>query len=290
MLLLACFVAVHCTAQPACGSGTPIAANPDCPYSQIVEITLATYDAGKIYTGTADHGISCNNASIVAGDGALLCTGNLPYGANLFLAFSGTQNKGDDFADMEAFPTTNSNIPGNIFSGFNSKFMEWKMQIDAWIPKCDPSQLILIGGHSLGGAIAHLAGTYLAGKGCSIELITIGEPAAFMQPFPEIVTSLKHTRLVTYYSKNTGFLNFVGHYVDPVPSMTQVFGYQHPPNAWEMPLYKVDQGNGKVTYSNSKPNVLFQAFLVSIHLGCAYMEFTDQSICSQDNSNPIFKV
>ena len=265
-----------------CPTDTPLLTKRNCGPSQVMNIMFQVYKSGKNgFNGLNDVGIACDQGATVNSDNALLCKGKLPFGASKMLSFSGTKNVGDMFADTELLSEYNKYVEMRTFKGFNDKFMEWKPTIDQWFPTCDASEKILVAGHSLGGAIAHIAGLYLAGKNCTVEIITAGEPASFLKPLSALAESTPHYRFVTYASEKYMFLLI--HSRDPIAFLSQPFEYVHPSHSIEIPLQKSDDRKGHVNYSNRAPNGPFDGMSVWIHYSCNYQTGVDNTLCINDS-------
>ena len=268
-----------------CPKGRPLLTKRNCGPSQVMNLMFQVYGVVNGYDGLNDVGIVCNQSATVNADNALLCTGNLPFGASKFLAFSGTKNMGDMFADIEFMSVYNKYVEMRTFKGFNDKFMEWKPTIDLWFPKCDSSEKILVSGHSLGAAIAHIAGLYLAGRNCTVEIITAGEPASFLKPLSALAESILHYRFVTYASEQNELSTLYSR--DPIVFLAQNFEYVHPSHSIEVPLYK-ENNFESYSYSNKIPPGPFASMTLWIHYNCNYQTDVDLSICKKNDPHATF--
>ncbi len=189
--------------------------------TQLIKIMKNVYNVGIPYT---ELNCNCNYAININDDGFLLCNNSNNY----LLAFSGSQNIIDWIDDLDITSTINNEIGINMqtHNGFNKKFYQWKSTIDLFFPIYNKSigTIILIG-HSLGGAIAHISSLYLAGQGYSIILITAGEPATFKQPFSLLEIELIHIRFITYFNQINCYLTEYSK--DMIPFITNIIGYEH---------------------------------------------------------------
>ena len=257
----------------------PPSSYPKCAESQIMAIIMHSYNVGQPYNDLNIVDIYCNNAQELSGDGFLLCSGNLPYDATNMISFSGTRNIQDMLYDADFFPTLNNEtgIQMETFSGFNDEFYKWKPTVDSFFPNCNASTgLIIVSGHSLGGATAHITGLYLAGKGCSVKVITAGEPASFKKPFADFELKLDHTRYENFYQQE-GCVS--GRIHDGIVDLAAIFGYYHSDSSTFLPLVRDDDCNNKVTTYTDKTSGSYSIDFY-IHKSCYYQDFIEQLYCN----------
>lgn len=124
----------------------------------------------------------------------------------LIIAFKGTSTLGDFITDVNAFKSTSANtiIPnakGNVHSGFLAAYgsirKELKQIIDA-----NPDKKVLFTGHSLGGALATLAGAEFTNNA---RVITYGAPQVGDDAFVDAYTT--QTDRVVHSSDPVTFMN-----------------------------------------------------------------------------------
>ena len=262
----------------SCPSYPPIG-YPNCQHSQFMAIVNNVYNEGVPFNDLNNVGIYCDTAKAIDGDGMLLCNGNnLPFNSDFILAFSGSQNVDDFIDDADVIPVLNKEVGIGMLThtGFNDKFYQWKDTIDEWVPSCNSSLTYTVVGHSLGAAVAHISSLYLMGKGCNVQLYTIGEPATFKEPLAESVYLLPHTRYGTYYHQHQCWESAMR---DIVVTCADPFGYVHPTTAPLIGVYREDNCEiSSTTYSNSIPN---ESWGVDpfIHLTCHYTNFIENIFC-----------
>ena len=261
--------------------------NLNCPFSQAIGMIFDSYNPGQYLNALSQYGIFCNDTAMINQDNAMLCTGNLPFNGTMFISFSGTQFKGlsDLLADINTSPFYSNDVDMVVMRGFYDKFQQWKSVVNHWVGDCY-NQTIIVGGHSLGGAIAHIMGLYLSlRKHCSVKIVTAGEPGALFQPYSQVVSRVPHLRFVTYSSMQSR-IRTTTHYTDIIVDAVKNFGYFHGESV-ELPLYKRQQYRKKISYQNAVVRA-HKFGSIDLHLGCEYIDLTSRTIC-KNNGTATFK-
>ena len=95
----------------------------------------------------------------------------------------------------------------------------------------NPSYKFVVTGHSLGGAVAHLAAAYLRREGYNCDLYTYGSPRVGSKSF------------ATFVTRQQGSEFRITHEDDPIPRLPPIiFGYRH-----TSPEYWVTNGDSEST-------------------------------------------
>lgn len=122
----------------------------------------------------------------------------------------------------------------------------------------NPSYKFVVTGHSLGGAVAHLAAAYLRREGYNCDLYTYGSPRVGNKSF------------ATFLSNQQGSEFRITHEDDPIPRLPPiVFGYRH-----TTPEYWVNNGASESTdYTASDIEVCKGTANVSCNAGTLGLDF-----------------
>ncbi|KAK3185719.1 hypothetical protein K4F52_005584 [Lecanicillium sp. MT-2017a] len=115
----------------------------------------------------------------------------------------------------------------------------------------NPSYKVVITGHSLGGAVAHLGAAYLRQAGYACDVYTYGSPRVGNDKFANFATS------------QPGKMFRVTHEADPVPRLPPIiFGYRHTsPEYWltSRGSSSIDYLPGDIRICNGIANILCNA-------------------------------
>lgn len=137
---------------------------------------------------------------------AVLFAGNAEH----FLIFPGTASIADFFTDM-TYAKTDWPMGGRVHLGFADGFNAVSQEINKALLELDPRPLI-IGGHSLGGSMALLAGTVFG----AFLVVTLGAPKTGNAAF---VAALERRCPVDRVETQFDPVTFVPPAVSPVPAL-----------------------------------------------------------------------
>ena len=277
LFLLLAFVAFAFAFAFSCPK-VPITSNKNCPFGQALTLILSPYSTSNNFTALNGQQIFCEDVAQKQDDKSFLFTGDLPFNGTKFIVFSGTQfsHTSDILADLSMEKVYNSYIGLSVMQGFNSKFLAWKNAVDNWVSDCEDDTIIL-GGHSLGGAVAHLMGLYLSKqKNCNVKIVTAGEPGALYDTISDDLAQVPHLRFVTY-SSHEHLFKMTNHHMDAVVSLP-AFKHLNCGSFTELPLYQRDLRHRSSHFQNNHPSGLHLPD-INLHHGCSYMQILDQSLC-----------
>lgn len=128
------------------------------------------------------------------------------------LAFRGTKSFRDWMTDLACTPVrfdwvfTGAPVLGEIHAGFGHCLADGLNDIEAALVKRDPAKPLLITGHSLGGALAALAGAYFTVAGKSVPAIsriyTFGQPRIGLHSFCNTYSRILAGRLIRFVNRH----------------------------------------------------------------------------------------
>jgi len=110
----------------------------------------------------------------------------------LFIVFEGTHDVLSLKADLNV---KEASFPGNKASRVHAGYLSEAMQARAFLaPYLSKKKKIIITGHSLGGAVAHLLAALLYKQEYRIQLYTFGSPPVGNEAFATTIIDLPHER------------------------------------------------------------------------------------------------
>ncbi|KAK9460412.1 Alpha/Beta hydrolase protein [Lipomyces oligophaga] len=163
------------------------------------------------------------------------CTGYIavdhrPGFERILLVFRGTQTFTNWLTNIDTlqipYKSTSMPCPGcTVHRGFYTSYVDTKDYITPTLKdliKKYPEYSLLVTGHSLGGAIAVLAGADLLGMGYKPEITTFGQPRVGNSRFADFFDFLVLSSDIVRYR--------VTHKSDPVPQVPSGADYKHDSN------------------------------------------------------------
>ncbi|KAI5461632.1 Alpha/Beta hydrolase protein [Mariannaea sp. PMI_226] len=150
-----------------------------------------------------------------------------PVRKEIVVSIRGSINVRNWIANLDFVWSSCGDLSSNCkaHAGFKNAWDEISAATKAAVLKAktaNPTYTIVSTGHSLGGAVATLAGAYLRAAGYSVDIYTYGSPRVGNDYFANFVTS------------QAGAEYRVTHLDDPVPRLPPIlFGYRHTsPEYW----------------------------------------------------------
>lgn len=188
---------------------------------------LREQDIASVRTGIGCEGLfSVQGSSRFVGTSGVIFRSDTGFGylaegegrfrGELLVAMRGTATLADGLTDANigVKPGPSGSL---VHAGFADTWNSFSGAIAAYLRGRNPSRVHCVG-HSLGGALAMLAGDYFSARDLPVEVYTFGAPRVGSLPFAETLT-----RRVGEVG-----LHRVSHVADPVP-MIPVFPFLHAP-------------------------------------------------------------
>jgi pimeloyl-ACP methyl ester carboxylesterase len=182
-----------------------------------------------------------------------------PSPARLIVAFRGTYSIANTIADLSTVPQEYVPYPGDgeqdghrgaeckncsIHMGFYTSWQNTRNEILPYVEstmRAHPDYSLTLVGHSLGGAVAGLAGLELLSRGYSPTVTTFGEPRVGNQGMADYIDerfNLSRRMAFGVHRKHQSFRR-VTHMSDPVPLLPlEEWGYE--PHGGEIFIFKSD--------------------------------------------------
>jgi hypothetical protein len=205
----------YCVGTPAPGIRKPFACLSRCKDFQDFEL-VTTWHTGYLLSNSCGY----------------MALSHAPSAKRLIVAFRGTYSLADTIADLSSIPQEYVPYPGaddpdgqdapkcencTVHMGFRDSWRNSRRIILPHIANATrdyPGYKLILVGHSLGGAVAAIAGLDLLARGYSPEVTTFGEPRVGNQAFADYLDdrfNLSTSKIID--------LNFrrVTHISDPVP-------------------------------------------------------------------------
>ncbi|WYZ38561.1 hypothetical protein EsH8_III_000475 [Colletotrichum jinshuiense] len=209
-------------------------------YVQMVAATSCNSEAaaGTAITCSADAcpNVEANGGKIVGTFSGLVSglqgfVGTDPVRKNIVIAIRGSKNVRNWITNiLFGFDDCDFVDDCKVHTGFSNAWDEVKDALLASVKSAkaaNPSYTIVATGHSLGGAVATIAGADLRRDGYAIDIYTYGSPRVGNDAFTKFVTD------------QAGAEYRVTHVDDPVPRLPPIlFGYRH-----TSPEYWLSTGN-----------------------------------------------
>jgi hypothetical protein len=175
------------------------------------------------------------NSGSSTGIGGYVATDNARK--EIVVSIRGSSNIRNWIANVDFLQTPCSLVADcYVHTGFQNAWVEIGAAVKTAVKaarKANPSYKIVSAGHSLGGAVATLAATYLRVDGYAVDLFTYGSPRVGNEAFANFV------------SAQAGLEWRITHGDDPVPRLPPIiFGYRH-----TTPEYWLDGGSLDIDYA-----------------------------------------
>jgi hypothetical protein len=205
----------YCVGTPASGISKPFACLSRCNDFRDFEL-VTTWHTGYFLSNSCGY----------------IALSHAPSAKRLIVAFRGTYSLADTIADLSSIPQEYVPYPGGddqdgqnapkcenctVHMGFRDSWRNSRKIILPHIANATrdfPGYRLVLVGHSLGGAVAAIAGLDLLARGYSPEVTTFGEPRAGNQAFADYLD--ERFNLSTSKDVESRFRR-VTHISDPVP-------------------------------------------------------------------------
>jgi hypothetical protein len=245
----------YCNTGTAAGS--PITCGGNCPKVEANGVTMLAALSGP-NTGIAAH-VALDNTR-----------------GEIVVAARGSSNLLNWLTNLNfAFIDTSLVSGGQFHEGFHDAWNELSAGVSGAIAGAlanNPSYRIVVTGHSLGGAVAAVAGAYLRADGHAVDIYTYGAPRVGNDVISDFI------------SNQAGPEYRITHLDDPVPRLPPItFGYRHTsPEYWLSVSESTDDNTyplGEIKVCQGNDNVECNASTGGLNVGAHSKYFGDVSSC-----------